>query len=455
MTAPTETYPAHPATCADKALAMALSLAHAENALHAYTSGQVDAIVDPSGKTYLLHGAQEDLRRSEAGMHALLDSASDLITVINRGGRIVSENKAAKELAGRKFAGPGDENYFDLAHIDDLQNLHSAFVNVIDGFRHEATLKFRHRTGDGSYRTLEAAVSKVRDVTVSRVVLICRDITGGRPEEEKAIQREAALVEESQAKDRFIAMLSHELRTPLSPVLLGVRELQEDERFEEAKPTLAMIRRNVDLQSRLLEELFDFTKIGQHKVRMRLEPIDAHEAVGFVLEICKAEIAAAKIVVLLDLAATEKMVLADSARLQQVMWNLVKNAVKFSTPGSSISITSANDAFGRLTLNFIDHGIGIEPELLPLVFEPFRQGNHGMPHHSGGLGLGLFIAKGMVEAQKGTLTVTSEGHDKGATFCVTLKAVPSESGRFQGNWVSETRAKTDPHVSADPAPKPE
>jgi signal transduction histidine kinase len=215
-------------------------------------------------------------------------------------------------------------------------------------------------------------------------------------------------------------MLSHELRTPLSPISLGVDDLREDERFVEARPTLAMIRRNIDLQARLLEELFDFTKIGQHKVRMRLGPVDAHEAVGFVLEICKAEVTAAKIEVILDLAAPEKIVLADTVRLQQVMWNLIKNAVKFSTPGGSISIISANDAAGGLTLQFVDHGVGIEPALLPLIFDPFRQGHHAKPHLSGGLGLGLFIAKGLVEAQGGTLTAFSEGHGKGSTFSLRL-----------------------------------
>jgi signal transduction histidine kinase len=194
-----------------------------------------------------------------------------------------------------------------------------------------------------------------------------------------------------------------------------------------------MIRCNVDLQSRLLEELFDFTKIGQHKVRMRLEAIDAHEAVGFVLEICKAEIAAAEIHVLLDLAATETMVLADSVRLHQVMWNLVKNAVKFSTQRGSISITSENNAAGRLTLKVIDHGVGIELALLPEVFEPFRQGNQATANLSGGLGLGLFIAKGMIEAQEGTLSVASEGHGKGATFCVTLNALAQDQPRCEAH----------------------
>ena len=169
-------------------------------------------------------------------------------------------------------------------------------------------------------------------------------------------------------------MLAHELRTPLMPVLLGISEMQEDGRFAEAGPILAMMRRNIELQARLLEELMDFSAVGQHKMRLQLEPIDVHEAVRFVLEICQTEIAAARIEVNLDLQARENMVLADSLRLQQIMWNLVRNAVKFSPPGSNISITSANETPGTITLEFVDHGIGIEPEFLPLVFDPFQQG---------------------------------------------------------------------------------
>jgi signal transduction histidine kinase len=330
-------------------------------------------------------------------------------------------------------------SFFDFVDAGELYQFHSAFFNVIEEFRPDATVEFHFRARDGSYLLLEATVNKLREVAAANIVLIYRDPNKRSPANEKAVQRVAKLIDEARtrdqraselneealAKDRFIAMLSHELRTPLSPISLGVDDLREDERFVEARPTLAMIRRNIDLQARLLEDLFDFTKIGQHKVRMRLEPVDAHEAVGFVLEICKAEVTAAKIEVILDLAAPEKIVVADAVRLQHVMWNLVKNAIKFSTPGSSISINSANDDAGGLTLQFVDHGVGIEPALLPLIFDPFRQGNHAKPHLSGGLGLGLFIAKGLVEAQGGTLTALSEGHGKGSTFSLRLTKTPA------------------------------
>jgi len=225
-------------------------------------------------------------------------------------------------------------------------------------------------------------------------------------------------------------MLAHELRTPLMPVLLGISEMQGDGRFAGAEPILAMMKRNIELQTRLLEELSDFTTVGQHKLRLRPEPIDAHEAVRFVLDICRGEIASARIDLQFDFRASDSTVNADSLRLQQVMWNLIRNAIKFSPPGGTISIASSNETPGNLTLEFVDHGIGIEPGMLPLVFDPFQQAERVMNQkHYGGLGLGLFIAKGLTEAQDGTLVVLSEGLGRGATFRLTLKLA---NGRVLG-----------------------
>jgi PAS domain S-box-containing protein len=161
----------------EKAATLALRLADTENALNVLASGQVDAIVGPSGKTYLLHGAQEDLRKSEMGLKSLFDSASDLIVVINRGGEIVLQNRAAIRLLGCEPENLLGASLFQLIHLDDLTEVRSAFFSVIDGFRDDATVEFRHLTGDGSYRMLEAMVSKLRDASVSRVVLVCRDMT--------------------------------------------------------------------------------------------------------------------------------------------------------------------------------------------------------------------------------------------------------------------------------------
>ncbi len=422
MNATAQTSPTSQTCRAGNAAALALRLAHAENALHALTSGQIDAIINADGTTYLLRPAQEQLRQNERRLQAIMESVADVITVVSRNGVILSENRAVRWVLGYAPEELVGSVIFKLIHEADMSAVYADFVNVIQGCNDHATVRFRHLTRDGSYCLVEATLGKLHEVSPESVVFSLRPITNTRDVIAPALPG-AAVEQPPQSKDRFLAMLSHELRVPLTPVLLGIYGLQEDTRFSEACPTLAMIRRNIELQLQLLEELNDFAAVGQHKVRLRLEFIDAHEVVHLVLEICAGEIAAAAIEVRLDLKASQTMVLADSLRLQQVMWNLVKNSVKFSTQGSNISITSANDTSGGLTLEFADHGIGITSELLPLVFDPLQQGDDTMQHRYGGLGLGLFIARGLAEAHHGTLTVASKGHGQGATFSLSLQTV--------------------------------
>jgi len=404
---------------------MALSLAEAEDALRAFTSDKVDAIVDANGKAYLLRPAQEHLIQKERWLDSLIESSPDVITVVNRGGTIMFQNSHVSRVLGYEPVELAGTCIFKLIRDEDLPKVHSAFFNVVEGINEHATVHFNHRARDGSYRMIEATVGRLRDGKVPSVVFSMRPINHPSREGVEAEHREDENALASLPKDRFLAMLAHELRTPLMPVLLGISEMQEDGRFAEAAPVLAMMRRNIELQARLLEELMDFTTVGQHKLRLRPEPIDVHEAVRFVLEICRSEIAAARIEIKLDLHASKNMVLADFLRLQQIMWNLVKNAVKFSPLGSTISITSANETPGTITLEFVDQGTGIAPEFLPLVFEPFQQGGRVMNQkQNNGLGLGMFIAKGLAEAQDGTLIVSSEGLGLGSTFCLILKLAP-------------------------------
>lgn len=401
----------------ERASALALGFADAGTALDEATFGQLDAVLDSSGRTHLLRPAQESMRRNEARLQALFDSIPDVITVLNESGEVHYQNPAVTHLLGFPTEALIGRNFFELSHPEDRLELERAYFETSQRIRPATTVRFRHRAYDGSWLPVEATLGYWQSLEMAGVILIFR-ATNPREFEQTD---DATKPHPSVAKDRFLAMLSHELRTPLMPVLLGVTSLQQDERFVDALPTLAMILRNLELQSRLLEELEDFTALGQRKMRIRLESLDAHEAVHFVLETCQGVIEAAHIQVVLDLRAPEKFVLADASKLQQIMWNLIKNAIKFSIPGSTIQISSANDS-GRLTLQFSDHGMGIEPELLPLVFEPFQQGDQTMYQRYGGLGLGMYVAKGLATAQDATLTVASEGKNHGATFRLGLRS---------------------------------
>jgi two-component system, chemotaxis family, CheB/CheR fusion protein len=401
---------------------MALSLAEAEKALREFTANQADAIVSTDGKTYLLQPAQQHLIDNERWLNAIIDCSADAIVVMDRSGTILSQNPAVSRLFGYESREIIGISLFNLVPEEHLVRVHSAFVNVIEGIQENGTARFDFLCRDGSHRIIEATLGRLHFRTGEYLVFNMRPVSHSTGGLTKAAKFQASARHTPLQNDRFLAMLAHELRTPLMPVLLCIGEMREDGRFAAAEPILAMMKRNIDLQTRLLEELSDLTAVGQRKIRLKFETIDAHEAVRFVLEICRGELASSQIDLLLDLRASENMVSADTLRLQQVMWNLMRNAIKFSAPGSTISIASSNETPGSLTLEFVDHGIGIEPAVLPLVFDPFQQAERLMGQkHYGGLGLGLFIAKGLTEAQDGTLVVSSEGLGHGATFRLTLK----------------------------------
>jgi CheY-like chemotaxis protein/two-component sensor histidine kinase len=209
-------------------------------------------------------------------------------------------------------------------------------------------------------------------------------------------------------------MLSHELRTPLMPVLTSLLGLDHDDEVPESiKPALHMIRRNVELEARLIDDLLDLTRISKGKVQLSLEHVDAHELLRNALEICQAEIDQKHLGLVLDLTAGRVQMEADPARLQQIFWNLIKNAVKFTPEGGRLTIRTSNDADGNFRIEVADTGVGIDAESLPKIFKAFEQGERAK---SGGLGLGLAISKAMVESHKGQITAESPGRDQGATF---------------------------------------
>jgi len=221
----------------------------------------------------------------------------------------------------------------------------------------------------------------------------------------------------NRAKDAFLAMLSHELRTPLTPVLTSVLALEQSENLpDEMRASLQMIRRNVELEARLIDDLLDLTRISKGKVQLSLEMVNAHTLLQNALEICQADIEKKQLALHTQFEAERVSLEADPARLQQIFWNLIKNAVKFTPKGGRLDVRTRN-LDGQLQVEVSDTGIGIDPEILPKIFNAFEQGERGQ---LGGLGLGLAISKALVETHSGNLTAASEGRDKGATFTATF-----------------------------------
>jgi len=220
------------------------------------------------------------------------------------------------------------------------------------------------------------------------------------------------------AKDQFLAALSHELRTPLTPVLASTLTLEnEDAVPENIRESLRMIHRNVELEARLIDDLLDLTRISKGKVQLNFEVVDTHTLLQNALEICQPEIDRKHLTRSLNLGAQKVHMRADPARLQQIFWNLINNAVKFTPSNGQIIIATSNDSSGQLRVEIADTGLGIETEALPKIFDAFEQGGRS---RMGGLGLGLAISKTLVEAHEGTITAQSVGRDKGSTFTLVF-----------------------------------
>ncbi|HEX4641349.1 MAG TPA: response regulator [Chthoniobacterales bacterium] len=230
----------------------------------------------------------------------------------------------------------------------------------------------------------------------------------------KSAQRARAESERAnRAKDSFLAMLSHELRTPLTPVLTSVHALETTDNLpEELRASLQMIRRNVELEARLIDDLLDLTRISKGKVQLNLEEVDAHLMLRSALEICQADIEKKGLALRTEFTAEKASLEADPARLQQIFWNLIKNAVKFTPAGGWLEVRTENGD-GELRVAISDSGMGIDEETLPKIFNAFEQGERTQ---FGGLGLGLAISKALVETHHGKLIAESDGPDKGATF---------------------------------------
>jgi signal transduction histidine kinase len=224
----------------------------------------------------------------------------------------------------------------------------------------------------------------------------------------------------SRAKDQFLATLSHELRTPLTPVLMAISSLCGEQSIpQHVRDDLEMIRRNVELEARLIDDLLDLTRISRGTLELRQGALDVHIKLDNVLTICRADVEAKQINIFLTKQAQHHHIFGDGARIQQILWNLLKNAVKFTPEGGRVDIATVDEA-DAFVLTLTDTGVGIDPRLLPRIFDAFEQGGRRTTQAFGGLGLGLTISKALTDLHHGSLTAISEGAGKGATFILRL-----------------------------------
>ena len=244
----------------------------------------------------------------------------------------------------------------------------------------------------------------------------------------------------NQAKDRFLAVLSHELRTPLTPVLAAVTSARDDPATSpELRELCEMVGRNVELEARLIDDLLDVSRINRGLLHLDTAVVNAHTLIREVKAICLDDVVTGKLNIEMDLEAEVHYVDVDPARFQQVIWNLIKNAVKFTPPGGTITVRTRNAAnsekfsaksnglpssTNRLIIEVSDTGIGLDPADISRIFLAFEQGDSSVRRRVDGLGLGLAISRSVVEAHGGTLLGQSKGRDQGSTFTIELATVP-------------------------------
>jgi len=221
-----------------------------------------------------------------------------------------------------------------------------------------------------------------------------------------------------------LAALSHELRTPLTPALAAASYLADHAANlpQEFQEDMAMIRRNIQLEARLIDDLLDFTRIMRGKIELHFEVVDAHRVLRETVEVVGEDIIEKELDVKVSLTAKEYHIWADPVRIRQVFWNLVRNAAKFTLSRGHIEIRSLNDEQGRFQLEVLDTGIGIERNEQSKIFNAFKQESPSTTRQFGGLGLGLTISKSLIDLHHGTIAVESSGRNCGALFRIILDA---------------------------------
>ena len=380
--------------------------------------------------------SEMEIRKQREWLHVTLSSIGDAVIATDVQGRVEFLNSVAEELTGWKLAeaiGKPVSVIFSIFNEFTRQPVEDPVGQVlrqgiIVGLANHTMLRAR----SGAERPIEDSAAPIcgTDGALIGAVVVFHDVTKQHQDRVALERARDEAVAASRAKDDFLAALSHELRTPLNPVLLLASEAAANPDLSaEVRRDFEIINKNVLLEARLIDDLLDLTRITRGKMPLDLQMVDVLEVVRDSIETVRSDIDAKSLTLTTNFSAEHSIVVGDKTRLQQVCWNLLKNAVKFTPPKGSITIVTSNDARDNLVVEFLDSGVGMTPEELARIFTAFSQGDHGGgsgSHRFGGLGLGLAISRMLVEIHKGEIRATSQGRSQGARLIVSLPLAPRE-----------------------------
>ncbi len=376
--------------------------------------------------------AENALRASEEQLRLVTDHAPVLLAQFDQQHRYKFVNRPYAQRYGFEPQDVIGKHARDVVSDSAYRSALTMMERAFKGERVEFEMAIPYETLGSRWGHVIFVPERNAEGEVVGIVTVLTDITMRKQAEHDLEQARDRALEAVRAKDDFLARLSHELRTPLSPVLLLASEGSKSLDIpESARADFETIRKNVDLEARLIDDLLDITRITRGKLALDLQPVDLKEVIQDALATIHGEIAGKKVHLQLDLSQSPLDILADAVRLQQVFWNLLNNAVKFTPPSGIIKVSArALEEEDAVTVEVTDTGIGMTEEEIQRIFEAFSQGDHalkGGSQHFGGLGLGLAITRMLVELHQGHIQATSSGRGKGATFTVKLPRISKAS----------------------------
>ncbi|WP_420225827.1 response regulator [Pigmentiphaga litoralis] len=387
--------------------------------------------------------AERKLRERETYFGQLIDALRDYsVIALSTTGVIESWNQAsewifgygADEVLGKTydmFFVPDDALRGTPQAMAQALTQELALIGAMRSMSEERWL--RRKNGTSFYASVVTTAIFGDDGEVRGFSRIVRDMTDTRVAADLLQAAKEQAENANRAKDHFLAVLSHELRTPLGPIYAAAQALDmQTDLPPKARRSVELIKRNVEIEARLIDDLLDISKIVNDKLTLHFEPTDLVALLGGMADVFRDEAAAQGIELLYTPLATPVIVQADPARLQQVLWNLLKNAIKFTQKAGTIRLALLPPRHGKVTVEVSDTGIGIQQEALKRIFNAFDQGDNEPGEMRGGLGLGLAIASSLAQRHGGTLNVHSDGVGRGATFTLTLNYAGDASERASG-----------------------